>query len=89
VELRPLDSAWVDTWALAGDGPGVTFDPENDYARAWEEPSQRLDYVFVQRDPRVAVRHVETAFARPVVLDGQRVWPSDHYGVVTDLELAR
>jgi endonuclease/exonuclease/phosphatase family metal-dependent hydrolase len=86
-ELRPLDRGWVDAWCVAGDGPGVTFDPENDYAQAWEEPPQRLDYVFLAADPRVRVRRAETAFAVPASLDGHRVWPSDHYGVECRLEL--
>jgi endonuclease/exonuclease/phosphatase family metal-dependent hydrolase len=86
-ELRPLDAGWVDAWSVAGDGPGVTFDPENDYVREWKEPPRRLDYVFVEADPRVRVREVATAFASPTVIDGQRVWPSDHYGVECRLEL--
>ena len=88
-ELRPLDTGWMDAWAVAGEGPGVTFDPENDYAQAWEEPPQRLDYVFLQADGRVRVREVETAFAVPACIDGLSVWPSDHYGVRCRLELSR
>jgi endonuclease/exonuclease/phosphatase family metal-dependent hydrolase len=86
-ELRALDSGWLDAWPEGGDGPGVTFDPENDYARAWDEPPQRPDYVFVEADPRVRVRHAATVFAAPASVDGQRVWPSDHYGVACRLEL--
>jgi endonuclease/exonuclease/phosphatase family metal-dependent hydrolase len=86
-ELRPLDAGWRDAWSVAGDGPGVTFDPENDYVREWEEPPRRLDYVFVAADPRMRVREVATAFASPTVIDGQRVWPSDHYGIVCRLDL--
>jgi endonuclease/exonuclease/phosphatase family metal-dependent hydrolase len=85
-ELRPLDTGWVDAWSVAGDGPGVTFDPENDYARAWEEPPQRLDYLFLAADPRVRLHEVETAFAVPVSIEGLRVWASDHYGVRCRLE---
>jgi endonuclease/exonuclease/phosphatase family metal-dependent hydrolase len=86
-ELRQLGTGWVDAWSVAGDGPGVTFDPENDYARAWDEPPQRLDYVFLAADPRVRLREVETAFVVPACIDGLRVWPSDHYGVRCALEL--
>ena len=88
-ELRPLETGWVDAWDVAGEGPGVTFDPGNDYAQAWEEPPQRLDYVFLQADGRVSVCEVETAFAVPACIDGLRVWPSDHYGVRCRLELSR
>ena len=86
-ELRPLVTGWVDAWSVAGDGAGVTFDPDNDYARVWEEPPQRLDYLFLEADPRVSVREIETAFAVPVSIEGLRVWPSDHYGVRCRLEL--
>jgi len=87
-ELGALDPGWVDAWSVAGDGPGVTFDPGNDYARAWEEPPQRLDYVYLQADGRVCIREAETAFAVPTPIDGLRVWPSDHYGVRCRLELS-
>jgi len=87
-ELGPLDTGWVDAWSVAGEGPGITFDPENDYARAWEEQPQRLDYVYLQADGRVCVREAETAFAVPTSIDGLRVWPSDHYGVRCRLELS-
>ena len=87
-ELRPLDTGWVDAWSVAGEGPGVTFDPENEYARAWEEPPQRLDYVFLQADDRVRVRAAETAFGVPTSINGLSVWPSDHYGVHCRLELS-
>ena len=86
-ELRPLVTGWVDAWSVAGDGAGVTFDPDNDYARVSEEPPQRLDYLFLEVDPRVSVREIETAFAVPVSIEGLRVWPSDHYGVRCRLEL--
>lgn len=86
-ELRPLDSGWVDAWSVAGDGPGVTFDPGNGYALPWGEPPQRLDYVFLAADPRLRVRRAETAFVTSASIDGQRVWPSDHYGVACRSEL--
>ena len=86
-ELLPLEDGWVDAWSVAGDGPGFTFDPENDYARPWEEPAQRIDYVFVEADPRVRVPLAETAFTVPRLVGGQPIWPSDHYGIACRLEL--
>lgn len=86
-ELLPLQVGWVDAWSAAGDGPGTTFDPANDYARPWEEPAQRIDYVFVEADPRARVRYAEIAFDTPTNVGGRPVWPSDHYGVWCRLEL--
>lgn len=86
-ELLPLEDGWVDAWSVAGDGPGFTFDPENGYARPWEEPAQRIDYLFVEADPRVRVHLAETAFTVPRLVDGQPTWPSDHYGIACRLEL--
>ena len=86
-ELLPLEDGWVDAWSLAGRGPGFTFDPANDYARPWEEPAQRIDYVFVEDDPRVLVHLAETAFAVPRSVGGHSIWPSDHYGIACRLEL--
>jgi endonuclease/exonuclease/phosphatase family metal-dependent hydrolase len=87
-ELAALADGWLDAWSVGGHGPGATFDPENDYARAWEEPAERIDYVFVEDDPRALVRRTELAFVAPVVVDGERVWPSDHFGISCRLELA-
>ena len=87
-ELLALQDGWIDAWSVGGHGPGATFDPENDYARAWEEPAERIDYVFVEDDPHALVRRAELAFAAPAVLDGERVWPSDHFGICCRLELA-
>jgi len=83
-ELHPLEIGWVDAWSVAGIGPGATFDPENEYVG---EPPRRLDYVFLAADPRVQPREVEIAFAVPASIDGQLVWPSDHYGVRCRLEV--
>jgi endonuclease/exonuclease/phosphatase family metal-dependent hydrolase len=86
-ELLPLEDGWVDAWSVAGSGPGFTFDPENDYARPWEEPAQRIDYLFVEADPRVLIHLAETAFAAPRFVRGHPIWPSDHYGIACRLEL--
>jgi len=86
-ELSALQDGWVDAWLIGGHGPGATFDPENDYARAWDEPAERIDYVFVEDDPRALVGRAEIVFAAPTVIEGDRIWPSDHYGVLCQLEL--
>ena len=86
-ELRSLEDGWIDAWSVGGDRPGFTFDPENDYARAWDEPAQRIDFVFVEADARVSVRYAETAFDESTDVGGRPIWPSDHYGVWCRLEL--
>jgi endonuclease/exonuclease/phosphatase family metal-dependent hydrolase len=78
---RLTTTGWTDAWAHAGDGtPGNTFDRANDYAREWDEPDQRLDYLFV-REGSLSPHMTRLAFATP----HNGVWPSDHFGVMTDL----
>jgi endonuclease/exonuclease/phosphatase family metal-dependent hydrolase len=83
---------FADAWLYAGDGTlGATFDRNNDYARTARLPSRRIDYILV-RGPDSALRgepaHTELAFAMPDIYDGARVWPSDHFGLYSDLWLA-
>ncbi len=82
---------FADAWVYGGDGgPGATYDRNNDYARLAREPSRRIDYIFV-RGPDAALRgepmQTELAFAAPEASPSGVVWPSDHFGVVTDLYL--
>jgi endonuclease/exonuclease/phosphatase family metal-dependent hydrolase len=83
---------FADAWTWGGDGsPGATFDRGNDHARGAHMPSRRIDYIFV-RGPDSRLRgeplHTELAFATPEVLGGRRTWPSDHFGLVSDVALA-
>ena len=51
-----------------------------------QEISRRIDYIFVRCDesgPTLEIVSCALAFAEPS--DG--VWPSDHFGVVADLEV--
>jgi endonuclease/exonuclease/phosphatase family metal-dependent hydrolase len=78
---------FADAWHYAGDGSfGATFDRKNHHARLSHEPPRRIDYVFV-RGPDKLLRgepvHTELAFAAPG--PSGDVWPSDHFGLVTDL----
>jgi endonuclease/exonuclease/phosphatase family metal-dependent hydrolase len=72
---------FADAWVYAGDDtPGYTFSRENDYARAEREPSRRIDYIMVRgRGEPVSA---SLAFTTP---SADRVWPSDHFGVVADI----
>jgi endonuclease/exonuclease/phosphatase family metal-dependent hydrolase len=85
-----------DAWAVAGDGPGHTWTVDNANGAAAidqivRQPGhrRRIDYVFVgswhaHPQARATVRAAALAFDQPT--DG--IWPSDHYGVVVDLEVA-
>ncbi|MFH8292896.1 endonuclease/exonuclease/phosphatase family protein [Streptomyces sp. NPDC018059] len=86
-----------DAWEVAGDGPGYTWSAENENAAALfdqivRQPGhrRRLDYVFTgswhaHPKARCEIRAARLAFDRPV----GGVWPSDHYGVVVDVEVGR
>ncbi|MBE7451970.1 MAG: endonuclease/exonuclease/phosphatase family protein [Kofleriaceae bacterium] len=93
--LTPLGGESVyfaDAWlATTGQdpaaGPGWTYDRRNPYALRSREPSRRIDYVYV-RGPD---RHLRgEPLAARVALDQPRdgVWPSDHFAVVADLQVA-
>ena len=76
----------VDAWRYAPEGaPSPTWDRANPHVAATMEPSARIDYVLVG-PPRPGRRgHVLSARrigAQPV----RGVWPSDHAGVLVELE---
>jgi endonuclease/exonuclease/phosphatase family metal-dependent hydrolase len=92
--LKGHDTAWYDAWTVAGDGsPGWTWSSDNLYvapftAAVFAQPvhHRRIDYVFVGSPfrwrPRVVVRSCE------VVCRGTAdAAPSDHWGVLADLDL--
>jgi endonuclease/exonuclease/phosphatase family metal-dependent hydrolase len=80
---------FADAWAYGGDGgPGYTFDRRNRFAALAHEPPRRIDYIFVRGpDGKLRGEPLETrvAFNKWTQSDDGPVWPSDHYGVVTDL----
>jgi len=83
---------FADAWIYGGDGsPGITWSRANHYALASREPSRRIDYIFV-RGPDALLRgepvHAEVAFASSESRGTEILWPSDHFGVVADLNLA-
>jgi endonuclease/exonuclease/phosphatase family metal-dependent hydrolase len=83
---------FADAWVYGGDGSGgATFDRKNDYASVAREPSRRIDYIFV-RGPDAQLRgepiKTELAFATPEVGASGSVWPSDHFGLVSDVFFA-
>jgi endonuclease/exonuclease/phosphatase family metal-dependent hydrolase len=76
-----------DCFEVSGEGPGYTFDARfNPHAAPTHEPPRRIDYVFV-RGPDKWSRGLPVT-ARVVltdVVDG--VAPSDHYGVLAEIEI--
>lgn len=77
-------TAFADAWTYGGDGSaGATFDRANDYARAAREPSRRIDYIFTGGDEQMRGEPLHTALAFDRA--EEHVWPSDHFGVVSDI----
>jgi endonuclease/exonuclease/phosphatase family metal-dependent hydrolase len=75
----------VDAWRYASDAVEWTWDRVNPHVLATREPSARIDYVLVgppRQGGRGAVLGARRIGAEPV--DG--VWPSDHAGVLAELE---
>lgn len=78
---------FLDAFEVAGEGPGATWDRRNPHTHDSYEPDRRIDYVLVGK-PVEGGRGRVLACRRfgDTPVDG--VWPSDHFGVVADLELA-
>jgi endonuclease/exonuclease/phosphatase family metal-dependent hydrolase len=79
---------FADCFAAAGDGsPGYTYARDNPFALRAHEPNRRLDYIF-SRGPDRRLRgeplSARRCFDRAV--DG--VFPSDHYGVIAEIQAA-
>lgn len=82
---------YQDAWATVhGDAGGVTWERANPFrARmGWLPADRRIDYIFVspaRRDGRGTVLDARLCFQRP---DATGVYPSDHCGVLADVQLA-
>jgi endonuclease/exonuclease/phosphatase family metal-dependent hydrolase len=84
-----------DAWEVAGEGPGHTWTVDNPRARAEIEQivrqpghRRRIDYVFVgswHAHPHAQCRIESATLAFDQPSDG--LWPSDHFGVVADVEI--
>ncbi len=86
------DAGFIDTFAVAGRGPGYTYDEKGNTniteyylteKTDWREPRQdRLDYIFVRGDTILALNS-RTVFTSSTY----GVHPSDHYGVLTEISI--
>jgi endonuclease/exonuclease/phosphatase family metal-dependent hydrolase len=76
----------LDAWEYAAPGqPGATWDPANPYAAAHGEPPARVDQVHVGPPGAGGLGRVR-AVRRIGDREAAGVWPSDHAGVLADLE---
>lgn len=76
---------FADCWAAVGDGPGHTWTRENPHSSEALWPRRRLDYVFVSWPrPKPLGNPVGASLAGCTAHHG--MVPSDHYGVVVDLD---
>jgi endonuclease/exonuclease/phosphatase family metal-dependent hydrolase len=64
----------------------MTWDPANDFAAEFNEPSERVDYVFVGESTHRADRAGRVLNAS-LAFDSKRtgVFASDHYGLSIDV----
>ena len=89
VLLRPTDGglSFVDGFAQAGSGPGATFSSANPFCPL-RDPAidQRIDYILLGRAG--SVERLTVTSSRLCFAEGQDgVFPSDHFGVLTELSL--
>lgn len=79
---------FADCFAAAGDGsPGYTYARDNHYALRAHEPNRRLDYIFV-RGPDRALRGEPLSARRCFDRPQGDVFPTDHYGVLAEIQAA-
>jgi endonuclease/exonuclease/phosphatase family metal-dependent hydrolase len=80
---------FADAWTYAGDGsPGYTFDRKNRFAALAHEPPRRIDYIFVRGPDRTFRGEpllTRLAFASSEPGPDGELWPSDHFGLVTQI----
>lgn len=78
----------ADAWTHAGAGPGYTFDRKNRFAALAHEPPRRIDYIWVRGPDRLfrgEPLSARLAFATSESSPDGDLWPSDHFGVVTEI----
>jgi endonuclease/exonuclease/phosphatase family metal-dependent hydrolase len=88
--LEGYSVAYLDAWdATHPADAGPTFSPANPLVRAGQMPlelGRRIDYIMIRsgiHGPTLAVADCQRVLDEPV----NGVWASDHFGVITDLEV--
>ncbi len=92
--LNGRSTHWVDAFAVAGDGsPGHTWSSNNPFMQpkaietfAHADHHRRIDYVFVG-SPFKWPSHLVVRSATVVLKERGGIAPSDHYGVMADLDV--
>ncbi len=82
---------FADAWLYAGNGPGYTFDRRNGFAALAHEPPRRIDYIYVRgpdRKFRGEPLACRVCFAEPELQAEGEIWPSDHFGVLAEIQVA-
>ena len=96
VNASPIDSVpsaysalvgagFVDSWSLAGEGDGFTCCQADDLSNVASTLTTRIDVALLRGD--FVVRTVTTAGDLPSDRTASGLWPSDHAGLVTTLEI--
>jgi endonuclease/exonuclease/phosphatase family metal-dependent hydrolase len=95
-EVHRIVSAagFEDTFRRAGAGPGATCCQEPLLQNERSLVQTRIDYVFVRaglEGPAPEVRHSEVVLTERVPRSGGQgwIWPSDHFGVLSDVAIHR
>jgi endonuclease/exonuclease/phosphatase family metal-dependent hydrolase len=86
-----------DAWSSAGEGPGYTWTVDNPNAKRGADEivkqagyRARFDYVFIgswDAHPKAHARVTSAKLAFDQPIDG--IWPSDHYGLVVDVDIGK
>jgi endonuclease/exonuclease/phosphatase family metal-dependent hydrolase len=85
---------YQDAWDILHAGqPGYTWARTNPYIErlGFLRPDRRIDYIFVtppRRDGRGAIHSARLIFDEPMVMpSGERLFASDHFGVVAEVQM--
>lgn len=85
-QIRRLSGAWIDAFrALHPGEPGLTCCIDDLNAGPSEPLEERIDYQFLAGGSARVMR-AELAFNQPADLGGEWQWPSDHIGLLVELE---
>lgn len=84
--IQAVQKVWEDTYAVVNPGQsGLTWDYRNPQAERARDhmPERRIDYIWT-RGLKGRAKRSEVVFNQP---DANGTYPSDHFGVVTEIEL--